>query len=166
MKNSNTISQVKSSQVSDQKAIDTSKGNSFEELYLKNNYKGAANYLLQNKQQLSSGIFHYNLGTVYSKMGDYAAARFHLEKAIKDGYINSSSLNNLKFIKSQLQVDDISNSTGFPDEVMNIALSIPSAAYFSFTFLIKNKKASKENEYCFLYIYHGITFFIFRRVFG
>ena len=102
----------------------------FEELYLKKDYKGAANYLLQNKQQLNSGIFHYNLGTVYSKMGDYPAARFHLEKAIKEGYINSSSLNNLTYIKTQLQVDDLSTSSNLPDQLMNSALAIPSVSLF------------------------------------
>ena len=91
---------------------------------------------MQNKQQLSSGIFHYNLGTVYSKLGDFPAARFHLEKAIKDGYINSASLNNLTFVKAQLQVDDISTSVALPDQMMNVALTIPPAAYLSLTLLL------------------------------
>ena len=117
-------------------SVEKPSANSFEELYLKKDFKGAANYLLQNKQQLNSGIFHYNLGTVYSKMGYYAAARFHLEKAIKEGYINSASINNLTYVKTQLQVDDISTSTSFPDQVMNTALTIPSTAYLSLTLLL------------------------------
>lgn len=160
MKNNTTITAAKSSQVNEQKAIDTSVSSSFEELYLKKDYKGAANYLLQNKQQLSSGIFHYNLGTVYSKMGDYPAARFHLEKAVKEGYINSSSLNNLTYVKSQLQVDDISTSTNLPDELMNIALTIPPAAYFSFSLillllgitLVKSKKLVKKTSMAFFIV--------------
>ena len=136
MKNINTVTAVKSPHVIVEKPIDTSIRESFEILYLRKDYKGAANYLLQNKQQLSSGIFHYNLGTVYSKMGDFPAARFHLEKAIKDGYINSSSLNNLTYIKSQLQTDDISNSTSLPDQFMNTALTIPPAAYLSLSLVL------------------------------
>lgn len=124
----------------------------FDELYLKKDYKGAAQYLLDNKKQFESGIFHYNLGTVYSKMGDQATARFHLEKAIAEGYINSSSLNNLTFVKSQLQVDDLSTSTSLPDQVVSTMTSIPMAGYFSmtlflaliFTLMIRLKKIQKK----------------------
>ena len=128
------------------------KNETFDELYLKKDYKSAAQYLLDNKKQFESGIFHYNLGTVYSKMGDQATARFHLEKAIAEGYINSSSLNNLDFVKTQLQVDDLSTSTSFPDQVVNTLSSIPIAGYFSmtllliivFTLMIRFKKIQKK----------------------
>ena len=136
MKNSNTTIVTKSPQVSTLEAIVPTNTSSFEELYLKKDYKDAISYLLQNKQQFNSGIFHYNLGTVYSKIGDLPTARFHLEKTIKEGYINSSSLNNLSFVKSQLQVDDISTSTEFPDQMMNMALTIPPAAYHSISLLM------------------------------
>lgn len=124
----------------------------FDELYLKKDYKGAVQYLLDNKKQFESGIFHYNLGTVYSKMGDQATARFHLEKAISEGYINSSSLNNLTFVKSQLQVDDLSTSAELPDQVVSTMTSIPMAGYFSltlflcliFTLMIRFKKIQKK----------------------
>jgi hypothetical protein len=107
----------------------------FDELYVKKDFKGAAQYLLDNKQQFDSSIFHYNLGTVYSKMGEQASARFHLEKAIQEGYINNSSLNNLTFVKSQLQVDDLSTSSSFPDQIMNTASNIPAAGYFSLSLI-------------------------------
>ena len=108
----------------------------FDQLYVSKHFKGAAQYLLNNKQQFESGIFHYNLGTVYSKMGEHASARFHLEKAIKEGYVNNSSLNNLTFVKNQLQVDDLSTSTSIPDQVVNTMLSIPTAGYFSITLIM------------------------------
>lgn len=145
---------TKSPQVSMHKSVETSMDAPFAELYLKKDYKGAASYLLQNKQRFDSGIFHYNLGTVYSKMGEHPAARFHLEKAIKDGYINSASLNNLTYIKNQLQVDDLSTSASFPDQFMNYALAIPSAAYLSISLLflllsvslLKSKKLVKKTS--------------------
>lgn len=152
MKNINTPSNQKSSEVSAVKNNEAANLASFEELYLKKDYKGAANFLLQNKQQLDSGIFHYNLGTVYTKLNDFPAARYHLEKAIKEGYINSSSLNNLAFIKSQLQVDDVSTSTSLPDQFINSAISLPQSSYLSLTLvlvllgiaLIKSKKLVKK----------------------
>jgi tetratricopeptide (TPR) repeat protein len=136
MENNNTKKATKSPPVSQVNTMSSSKTSAFEDLYLKKDYKDAISYLLQNKQQFNSGIFHYNLGTIYSKMGDLPTARFHLEKTIKEGYINSSSLNNLSFVKSQLQVDDISSSTEFPDQVMNTALTIPPAAYHSFSLIL------------------------------
>jgi hypothetical protein len=139
------------SEASNTTVTSTKKG-SFDELYLKKNYKGAAQYLLKNKQHIDSGIFHYNLGTVYAKMGNQASARFHLEKAVSEGYINSSSLNNLTFVKSQLQVDDLSTSTNLPDQFVNTMTSIPMAGYFSmtlflvlvFTLMIRLKKIQKK----------------------
>ncbi len=128
------------------------KTSSFDELYLNKDYKGAAQYLLDNKQHIDSGIFHYNLGTVYSKMGDQAIARFHLEKAIQEGYVNSSSLNNLNFVKSKLEVDDLSSSTSFPDELMNVATMVPTTGYITmtmslvvlFTLLVRFQKIQKK----------------------
>lgn len=145
---------TKSPQVNAHKSLEISGDKSFEKLYLKKDYKGAVNYLLQNKQQFNSGIFHYNLGTVYSKIGDQPAARFHLEKAIKEGYINSSSLNNLTYVKNQLQVDDLSTSSSFPDQFMNYSLAIPSAVYSSLSLLfllltitlLKSKKLVKKTS--------------------
>ncbi|MFA6237124.1 MAG: SH3 domain-containing protein [Bacteriovorax sp.] len=134
MKNTSTSSVTKSPEAITHKLSETS--SPLEDFYLKKDYKGAANYLLQNKQQFDSGIFHYNLGTVYSKLGDQPAARFHLEKAIKEGYINSSSLNNLTYVKTQLQVDDISTSSSFPDQLMNTVLTVPASAYLSISLLL------------------------------
>jgi hypothetical protein len=133
MKNTSTTPLTKSSEASARKPLSVSQKASFDELYLKKDFKGAAQYLLDNKQQMDSGIFHYNLGTVYSKMGDLAAARFHLEKALQEGYINSASLNNLTFVKTKLEVDDLTTSTSLPDQFINMASTIPASAYFSFT---------------------------------
>jgi tetratricopeptide (TPR) repeat protein len=136
MKNTSTTPMTKPSVGNTRKPLSETTKASFDELYLKKDYKGAAQYLLDNKQRFDSGTFHYNLGTVYSKMGDQATARFHLEKAIQEGYINTSSLNNLAFVKSHLQVDDLSNSTSLPDELINAATTIPMAGYFSLTLIL------------------------------
>jgi hypothetical protein len=121
---------------------------SFEQLYLNKDFKGAADFLLKNKQLFSSGNFHYNLGTTYSKIGDNAAARYHLEKAVQEGYVNSSSINNLKFVKSKLDVEDINSSTSIIDQTMNFATTMPISAYsvasvvllLVFFFLLRFKK--------------------------
>ena len=140
MKNSSTSPMTKSSRTPlsvDQKSPSKESSiNEFESLYTKNDFKGAAQYLLNNKQQMKSGIFHYNLGTVYSKMGDHATARYHLEKAIQEGYVNSASLSNLAYVKGQLNVDDLSTSTSLPDQIINTSINIPAQAYFSLTLIV------------------------------
>lgn len=133
---------------------------SFQELYLKKDYKSAADYLLKNKQLFNSGIFHYNLGTVYSKLGEPAAARYHLEKSIQDGYINSSSLNNLNFVKKSLNIDDVTTSSATADIAMNFATSLPFSAYsfvsllmiLIFLILIRLKKVRSRIKIALLII--------------
>ncbi len=140
MKNSSTSPMTKSSRTPAapaQKSITpATAAKDFESLYIAKDYKAAAQYLLINKQQMKSGIFHYNLGTVYSKMGDHATARYHLEKSIKEGFVSSASLNNLSFVRTQLQIDDLSTSTSLPDQVINYSLAIPGQAYLTFTMLM------------------------------
>ena len=136
MGNTSTPTETKSSRESASTDSVGFNQKSFEELYIKSDFKGAASYLIQNKQHLDSGIFHYNLGTVYSKLNDLPAARFHLEKAIKEGFVNSSSLNNLNYINQKLQVDDLSTSNNFYDQCINTALSMPASAYLSFSLII------------------------------
>ena len=103
----------------------------FEELYAKKDFKAGINVLLQNKQQFSSGTFHYNLGTTYAKLGDMGAARYHLEKAINLGMYNSTSINNLNFVRSKIESEDISTSSALTDKFIDFSLSFPHEAYIS-----------------------------------
>jgi hypothetical protein len=123
MGNNNTTAMTKSSDLS------------FEELYLNKDYKAAIDNLLKNKQLFNSGTFHYNLGTTYSKLGDLATARYHLEKSIQDGYINASSINNLKFVKTKLDVEDVTTSSSMLDQTMNIATELPVPGYTLITLI-------------------------------
>ncbi len=101
----------------------------FEEFYANKQFATARDVLLQNKQQFSSGIFHYNLGTTYAKLGDFGAARFNLEKAIHEGFSNSKSKNNLSYVIEQLKVEDLSTSDTISDRSMNLLLSVSRDAY-------------------------------------
>jgi hypothetical protein len=145
MKNSTTNKDVKSPTVLSREPLSETKQQAtpqatpeatLEELYIAKNFKGAAEYLLKNKQQFDSGIYFYNLGTVYSKLGDYANARYLFEKSMKEGFINSSSYNNLNFVREKLDVDDLSSSSSIPDQILNVSLALPSSAYTSMTLLL------------------------------
>jgi len=109
---------------------------SFAELYAKKDFKGAIDYLLHNKQQFSSGTFHYNLGTTYAKLGDLGAARFHLEKAREAGVYHSAMVNNLKFVESKIDAEDLSSSSSIVDQVIDYSLKIPASGYLSISLVL------------------------------
>jgi hypothetical protein len=99
---------------------------SLEQSYVEGNYQVVLDGILSLKTTLSPGQFHYNLGTVYGKMGKYAASRFHLEKSISEGYVSSKVLNNLSFVKQQIQVDD--SNLGLWDQ--SLMVLSPHSFYF------------------------------------
>ncbi len=109
---------------------------SLESLYLKRNYEEASTLLIKNRSEFEPGFFHYNLGTIYTKWGNLAAGRYHLEKSIKSGYVNSASLNNVQYIKEKLAVDDLASSKELHDQWMNTTLDLPMGLYISFALLM------------------------------
>lgn len=114
----------------------TAATNQFETLYLEKKYKDAAQYLMDNSKSFDSGIYNYNLGTVYLKLEDYANARFHFEKAIQEGHVDSALLNNLSYAKVKLDVDDLSSSTLIQDKTMNFFSNVPQVGYLSVTLFL------------------------------
>lgn len=108
---------------------------SLEAHYLKGEYAEAQKLLLANKDQFDLGIFHYNLGTTLMKMGNFAAGRYHLEKALKNGYVDTKVLHNLSVAKSQLAVNDIGNSSNPLDLALSFSLDIPFSLYLSATLI-------------------------------
>jgi len=109
---------------------------SLETLYLDGKYDQAQNLLLKNKLEFNEGLFHYNLGTILSKTGKHAAGRYHFEKAVKSGYVDTNNLNNLEYVKTQLQVSDISNSEEFSDQLLAGLMNIPVSLYLSMTLIL------------------------------
>lgn len=109
---------------------------SLEALYLQKNYEEATSLLIKNRSDLDPGLFHYNLGTVYAKWGNLAAGRYHLEKSIKTGFVNSASLNNSQYVKEQLAVDDLGSSQKYSDQWMNTTLGLPVSLFVSFALVM------------------------------
>ena len=83
---------------------------SLEDLYLKKEYKQVRDKLLSLKGELDEGVFHYNLGTVYGKLGDYAAGRYNMELALKKGFHHTKVYKNLNYFRNQIPVLDIDSS--------------------------------------------------------
>lgn len=110
-------------------------GKSLEALYLKGDYAEAQKILLANKDQFPPGVFHYNLGTTLMKMGNNAAGRYHLEKALKNGYVDTKVFHNLSVAKTHLGVSDIESSKNPVDLLLSFSLDIPFSLYLSCTLI-------------------------------
>lgn len=109
---------------------------SLREHYQKGEFESAKDLLLQNKDGFQKGEFHYNLGTVYSKMGNYAVGRYHLEKALTNGYESVAVKHNLSTAKSNLSVHDITTSKSIDDVMLSKGLDYGPDFYIFFSLLI------------------------------
>ena len=109
---------------------------SLQDHYLKGDFESVKEGLLEHKSSFPKGEFHYNLGTVYSKMENHAVARFHLEKALNEGYENVAVKHNLKSVQGSLGVSDISNSSRFEDLMLSKSLEFGNDFYVFLTLLL------------------------------
>ena len=109
---------------------------SLETLYLDGKFEKAVDLLLESKNQLSAVDFHYNLGAVYTKMGELGPGRYHFELALDKGYVGSDLLNNLAVIKSRLQGVDLSLSRDLTDQVVSFMSMVPVSYCISITLVL------------------------------
>lgn len=75
-----------------------------EQLYLDGKYDDLKSKLIKDRDSLSPGVFHYNLGTVFAKKGNLAAARYNLEKAKSLGFEHPALNKNLNSILETVEV--------------------------------------------------------------
>ncbi len=103
-------------------------------LYEREDYEQAIDLLLQYKDSMPRGIFHYYLGNTYAHKGVFGAARFNLEEAKNWGVSDSILANNISFIKENLRVRDISTERSTWQQIDNFFYSAP-LEYFLFASL-------------------------------
>lgn len=75
-----------------------------EQLYLDAKYDDLRNKLVSDRDSLSPGLFHYNLGTTLAKQGNLAAARYNLEKSKKLGFEHPALSKNLNSVLNEVEV--------------------------------------------------------------
>jgi len=75
-----------------------------EQLYLDGKYTELKEKLVKDRDSLSPGVFHYNLGTILAKEGNLAAARYNLEKAKSLGFSHPALIKNLDSVTKKVQV--------------------------------------------------------------
>jgi tetratricopeptide (TPR) repeat protein len=123
-----------------------------QDYYLKGEYENSLKIIRENKDHLDSGLFHYNLGSIYLKLNDFGPARFHLEKAKEDGFSYPMLWNNLEYIKLQPDVADPTYSKNWKDYTIANAIDIPMNFYLLYfllglsLFLLLLKKKWIQNK--------------------
>jgi hypothetical protein len=107
-----------------------------EDLYLKGEFGEALDYVSKNRHDLSASLYHFTLGTLYSKNNQIGLGRLHLEKAVKKGGINNFTLTNLSLTASQKQIEDLSNSPLLFERLMDQGLVFPLKGYGIISLLV------------------------------
>src|SRR5688572_21895584 len=79
---------------------------SLKEAYLNGHFDAFRDGLIVNRNKFDQNIFHYNLGTMFLQEEKYSLSRYHLEKSVKDEWLNAKAWNNLKIAKGHLMIPE------------------------------------------------------------
>lgn len=109
---------------------------SLEGLYLEGRYSEALELLDKKRDIFSSEIFYFNYGTILGRMGDLGAGRYYLEKARFENLFSTETQNNLNYVVSRLDLEDLTNSSSFFDRSLDLFLSFPPSFYLLLSFLL------------------------------
>ena len=107
-----------------------------ENLYQKGDFESAKNEVLKSKSHLDSGLFHYNLGSLYLKMGKIGPARLQLEKAKVKGFNFPMLWKNLNYVNGQPQVQDPTKSKDLKEFFIGKTLDIPISSFILFSTVV------------------------------
>jgi hypothetical protein len=89
----------------------------FETYYVQKDYAKALGFLESHEKDISPGLWHYNLGTVFAQMNKYPEARYHLLKAQRQGLSNKSVQVNKELVESKLEVAKYERSISTTDHL-------------------------------------------------
>ena len=83
--------------------------------YTQKDYQSALDTLIKNQDQVPPGIWHYNAGTLYGKLENWAMARFHFLSADSEGYTSKESVLNRQLVEEKLNIEKIEKPTSASD---------------------------------------------------
>jgi hypothetical protein len=96
-----------------------------QQFFVNKDYESALSVIREGKPHLDTGLFHYNLGSIYTKSGELGPGRYHLEKAKKAGFNYPMLWKNLNYIKNQPQVMDPTKAKDYQEVFVGKVLDIP-----------------------------------------
>lgn len=92
----------------------------FQDFYVKKDYDNALLTLQKEGDELSPGLLHYNLGTVYAKKGDYPMARYHLLEAERQGFSGNDLYQNLNLVENKLEIAKLEEPQSVTDQLVRV----------------------------------------------
>lgn len=123
-----------------------------ESLYENKDFDGALKILKENQNTLPQGVWNYNIGTVYGKMGEFALARYHFLEAEKSGFAEKELLTNKSIAETNLNISRYEEPVSTDDYLIKNSLFaseglLTTLAFicllFSLGILSKTKKIKK-----------------------
>lgn len=86
-----------------------------EALYAQKNYQEALKTLEANRAEISPGIWHYNIGTVFGKLENWPMARYHLTMADLEGLNSREVTVNKKLAETKLEIPKFEKANSASD---------------------------------------------------
>lgn len=108
----------------------------FEGHYAQKDYSGALEFLQKNQKDISPGLWHYNLGTVYAKMENFPMARLHLLLAEKNGFKGKEVDQNISFVEEKLEIHRLEKPISVNDYFVKAGLFLSEGILTTITLLV------------------------------
>lgn len=86
-----------------------------ENSFAQKDYPETLKILEANKSQMPPGLWHYNMGTVHGKLGNYPLARFHFLKAESEGFNSKEVMTNRELVEKKLDIERSESSVSTSD---------------------------------------------------
>ena len=89
--------------------------------YAQKDYQSALDTLVKHQNQISPGVWHYNLGTIYGKLENWPMARYHFLMANSEGFTSKEAVSNIELVEAKLDLQKIENPINFSDYFIKYA---------------------------------------------
>ena len=94
----------------------------FEGYYLKKDYPNALLTLEKHQQEIESGLWHYDMGTVFGEMQNWPMARYHFIMADARGFNSKELAQNQRLTEAALEVGKLEKPLDTSDYLIKSAL--------------------------------------------
>ncbi len=108
----------------------------FEQFYARKEYGQAIGVLKANKDEISPGVWNYNLGTTYAQVRNLPLARYHLLQAEKAGFDDQAVVRNLGQVEAELGVEKLEKPYSLTDHLFRVGFFVSDGIIVTFCLLL------------------------------
>lgn len=95
-----------------------------EALYAQKDYQKALETLTAHESEISEGVWHYNVGTVYGKLENWPMARYHLMLADWNGLSSKEVISNKKYVEAKLGIEKLEKPLAPSDYLVRSGIEV------------------------------------------